>query len=305
MSKEISAVKTAAAIVGELEIELAGNPDEFDKYGLLIENCVRSNAKPRALHVAELGKAYIASHDVSIERKYEYATSLISVWKMERFSKKTKDNIRVNITTERKVFMQEAHDILQKLPQSDNVQLQHQIMLTLAYVKECLGLLSESLVILSDLITAEADESVELAYIIFKAAVILKRLGQSGQALEYMEFLQDDPPSRSAITKTHVLALLTLTFEQGGSKYSVVLQQTYGQFKKAYLEDIANGPNAETAVPRVEKQLRQRPLETSSEVWELLSLQMLERTEPVFCAELFHQVGSGWTGSTKCDPPDL
>jgi tetratricopeptide (TPR) repeat protein len=282
--------KTAAEIVGELETILAGNPDSFDQYGLLIINCVKSNARPRALNLIGLGKTFMASHKMSILRKYEFANSLFSVWKMEKFSKKTADSIKINDTAERKQYLLDAHEIFANLPPTDDINLQHEIMLAFASVKESLGLLTESLAILSDLITAEADEGVELAYVIFKAAVILKRLGQTGQALEYLEFLQDDPPQRSAITRAHILALLTLTFDQGGNKYAVVLQNTYPQLKEAYLEDIQNGPNPEATLVKVEKQFKQKPIEVSSEIWEVLSLQMLERSETAFCAELFHQV---------------
>lgn len=282
--------KTAAEIVGELEIQLAGSPDSFDKYGQLIDNCVKSNAKPRALHCVDLGKEFLSSHDMSTLRRFEFATALISVWKMEKFSKKSTDGFKINDTIERKQYLLDAHEIFVNLPPSEDTNLNHEIMLAFAFVKECLGLLSESLAILSDLITAEADESVELAYIIFKAAVILKRLGQTGQALEYLEFLQDDPPRRSAISRTHILALLTLTFDQGGDKYAVVLQQTYPLLKEAYIEDIQNGPNPEATLIKVQKQFKQKPIEMSSEIWEVLSLQMLERSETVFCAELFHQV---------------
>ena len=40
----------------------------------------------------------------------------------------------------------------------------------LLWYQECLGLHAESLALLSELITLEADDGVELNYIIFKAA---------------------------------------------------------------------------------------------------------------------------------------
>ena len=119
--------------------------------------------------------------------------------------------------------------------------------------KECLGLHAESLALLSELITLEADHGVELAYIIFKAAgahhdhdhypllppslsdalslsltlpVILEHMGETAQAIEYLEFLQEDPPSTEGIGLTHVLGYLALCFENKGSIYLVALEGT-------------------------------------------------------------------------------
>lgn len=100
----------------------------------------------------------------------------------------------------------------------------------------------------------EADHGVELAYIIFKAAgevfsmhssfssisaltlpvcffapfrvlhaVILEYMGETAQAIEYLEFLQDDPPSSEGLGLTHVLGYLALCFENKGSIYLVAL----------------------------------------------------------------------------------
>ena len=52
----------------------------------------------------------------------------------------------------------------------------------------------DSLSILSDLITTQASNGVDLTLIIFKAAILLKHLGSFTQAIEYLEFLIDDPP---------------------------------------------------------------------------------------------------------------
>lgn len=158
------------AEIGQLEVELAGNPDAFDKYGRMIELCLKANAKPRALTCVELGTNLLKTRQLSLERTFEFACSLISFWKYERFAKK--DTIRVNLSQERKNYLLQAQDILQSLVvfPDISISMRYQILLKLAYVKESLGQLSQSLSILSDLITAEADDGVELAYIIFKAA---------------------------------------------------------------------------------------------------------------------------------------
>lgn len=119
---------------------------------------------------------------------------------------------------------------------------------------------------------------------------ILKRLGQNSQALEYLEYLQDDPPSTEGITRTHVLALLALTFEQSGSKYLVILHETYEKLKESYFADLRAGPNPDITLPKAIKSFENKPIEISSEIWEILSLQMLERCEIGFALEVFQQV---------------
>jgi hypothetical protein len=297
------------AEIGQLETELAGNPDDFDKYGRLIELCLKVNHKPRAVTCIELGTNLLGRSQVTLERTFEFACSLISFWKYERFSKK--DTIRVNLSPERKNLLLQAQDILQALVICPDISTRYKILLKLAYVKECLGQLSQSLSILSDLITAEADDGVELAYIIFKAAskfpslslslslsrhllssalAILKRLGQNLQSLEYLEYLQDDPPSTEGISRTHVLALLALTFEQSGSKYLVAVRETYEKLKESYFSDLRAGPNPDLTLPKAMRSFETKNIEISSEIWEILSIQMLERCEIAFSVEVFQQV---------------
>jgi hypothetical protein len=156
------------AEIGQLEVELAGSPEEFDKYGRMIELCLRANVKPRALTCVGLGSNLLKTRQLTLENKFEFACSLLSFWKYERFSKK--DTIRVNLTPERKEYLLQAQEILQSLVICPDISTRYKILLKLAYIKECLGQLSQALSILSDLITAEADDGVELAYIIFKAA---------------------------------------------------------------------------------------------------------------------------------------
>ena len=163
-----SVVRQIEGEIGELETELAGNPLTFDKYGKLIDLCLKISSKPRALTCVRNGLNFIENNQIILERKFEFACSLISFWKYERFIKK--DTIRINLTNERKEYLLQAQTLLQSMIICPNISMRYQISLKLAYVKECLGLLSQSLSILSDLITAEADDGVELAYIIFKAA---------------------------------------------------------------------------------------------------------------------------------------
>ena len=49
-------------------------------------------------------------------------------------------------------------------------------------------------------------------------------MGETAQAIEYLEFLQEDPPATEGIGLTHVLGYLALCFENKGSIYLVALQ---------------------------------------------------------------------------------
>lgn len=167
-SEEMASKQQIDAEIGQLEVELAGNPEGFEKYGRMIELCLKANVKPRALTCVELGTNLLNTRQLSLEIKFEFACSLISFWKYERFSKK--DTIRVNLSQERKNYLIQAQEIFQSLVICPDISMRYKILLKLAYIKECLGQLPQALSILSDLITAEADEGVELAYIIFKAA---------------------------------------------------------------------------------------------------------------------------------------
>jgi hypothetical protein len=55
-------------------------------------------------------------------------------------------------------------------------------------------------------------------------SVILEHMGETAQAIEYLEFLQEDPPTTEGIGLTHVLGYLALCFENKGSIYLVALE---------------------------------------------------------------------------------
>lgn len=196
--------------------------------------------------------------------------------------------MRLNTSDERKEMLYGAEDVLISLANGDasTGPFQQRVMAKLAHVKECLGLHAESLALLSELITMEADTGVELTYIIFKAAVILEHMGETAQAIEYLEFLQEDPPTTEGIGLTHVLGYLALCFENKGSIYLVALQGTYGPLQESYLTDIAKANPA--AVHDVEKKFVKKSIKDSSDVWETLGLQALERCEMTMAFGLLH-----------------
>jgi hypothetical protein len=92
------------------------------------------------------------------------------------------------------------------------------------------------------------------------------------------------------MTRTPVLAMLVAIFEQTGSRYAVAMRETYIKLKESYIDDLRQGPNPEANVAKAERLFRQKNIETSSEIWEVLGLQMLERGEMALSAEFFLQV---------------
>jgi hypothetical protein len=81
---------------------------------------------------------------------------------------------------------------------------------------------------------------VDLSYVILKAALLLKHIGSSRykQCIEYLEYLLEDPPTSENMTRTHVLAVLLLVYEQGGPKYQVLLSKHYKDLAESYHSDM-------------------------------------------------------------------
>jgi hypothetical protein len=157
--------------IGALETELAGNPSAFSRHGLLIDLLLKGNSKSRALTILELWNSYYKTNSVSEQQKYEMACGFIGFWKFDKYLRK--DTIRINLTPERKEYLQQADRLLSSITNFSDPSLQNTILIKLAYVKECLGFNQPALVILSDLVKRQADDGVELAYAIFKAAGII------------------------------------------------------------------------------------------------------------------------------------
>ncbi len=218
--------------------------------------------------------------------------TMVKYWQHERYSNKA--ILKINYSQERKDILTEIWKLLTKLSQSvstledaNNSQI---ISLKMAYVKECMGSNQDSLSILSDLIASHAIESIDLSYVIFKAAIVLKHLGQSKQAIEYLEFLQDDPPVQEGYTKMHVASFLILLYEQSGDKYKVFLPKTYKELVAASASEVSSDRIALASnLKKMNDIIKSPTLNTSSELWEILALQALEKCEYLLAVELLQQ----------------
>ena len=173
----------------------------------------------------------------------------------------------------------------------NDTSLAHRVSVQLAGVRALRGEFTDALAAYSDLITVQAmDAGVEYTYIIFQAALLLKHIGQNAQAIEYLEFLIDDPPVSDGYTKMHVLAFLALVYEQSGSHFSIVKERTYDELFRVYSAELAAGKRPQTNIKKMEGLLSNKTFAESSEIWEMLGLQAIERCDYVFAIELLRQV---------------
>ena len=135
-----------------------------------------------------------------------------------------------------------------------------------------------------------------ISYFMSNLTVLIKHMGGSDQAIEYLEFLQEDPPVEAGYGKTHVLAFLVLVLEQvkGIKRDEGAIDMYYEDLKKTYIHEMSSSESKgfrknEEIRLKLEKLFSSKPISTSSEIWEQLALQSVERCEYVFAAELLQQ----------------
>jgi hypothetical protein len=126
--------------------------------------------------------------------------------------------------------------------------------------------LKEALGILSDLITLQATE-VDLSLIILRAAVVLKHMDINERAIEYLEYIVDEPPTADGYTKIHTQALLTLIYEQSGDQFRVVLEKAYEDLFQLYITELKAGKRPMSNQKKVDEMLFEKSFAKSSEVW--------------------------------------
>ena len=140
------------------------------------------------------------------------------------------------------MFLNGIKEVLTELARMRDPSVHDIVNLKLAYIKECTGGLQDAISILSDLITAQASNGVDLSFIILRAAVLIKHMGGTDQAIEYLEFLQDDPPVAAGYGQTHVLAFMTLVLEQvkGHKRDAGLIAAMYDKLKKVYIKEMSS-----------------------------------------------------------------
>jgi hypothetical protein len=190
-----------------------------------------------------------------------------------------KETLRLNISQDRRGILDLALSATELAPESTDATF-YEILCRKAFLLEHLGKIKQSLVVLSDLITAQSPY-VDLSYVIFKAAIHLIHIGGNDiQAIDYLEFLIDDPPT--GYEKLHVLAMLIIVYEISPAEYSVPMEQAYGEVKSIYSEQLRKDNHND-------KQTLSTFM-TSSEVWEMLAIQAVEKSEYLLATELLKKV---------------
>lgn len=212
-------------------------------------------------------------------------------WKSLRYLNK---DMRLNMSAERSKVFTDAFRVLDVCKQKqlkDTASVAHVISLKMAFHMECSGAIQESLAALSDLISAQATDGVDLSYIIFKAAVLVKHLNGHNQAIEYLEYVLDEPPENDGYGKTHILAFLAMVYDQHPEKndYVVVLGKTYDDLMAAYSADMAAGKRPLTNQIKIEEMLAKKSVGKTSEIWEMLALQSIDRCEYLLAFEFMQQ----------------
>lgn len=259
--------------VTELEASLVTDDENLIKLCRLADIYIALDRKPKGkIHLDKAIKVF-SETQLSASQGFPIVECALKFWKGMKYL--NKDSLRVNYTQERAKLLGEIHGILLILMKMHDTVLGQKISLTMAFVKESSGQYQDALAILSDLITAQAMD-VDLTYVIFRAAVLLSHIGGYTQAIEYLEFLLDEPPVSEGYTKTHVLAFLASVYERSGDRYISVLEKTYDELLEAYTKDLAAGKRPLTNQKKIENMLSKKTVAQSSEIWEMLALQVFQ-----------------------------
>eukprot|EP01041_Mallomonas_annulata_P003071 gene3071-6021_t len=299
--------------VDNAELGLSMDPNNLSKLSVTIKACCIAGRNVKARSYAADGLKVVRSTTaINASMGIELADALMSIWKTEKYI--NKETLRLNTSADRMKLLQDSKEVLDKVLSMNDKSSSHLALFKLACVKENMGLFQESLLILSDLITNQANDGVELTFIILKAAVILKSVGQSAESIEYLDYLRDEPPLASGYKKTHIIALLALVYEQIGDKYLVMMGSIYKELQEEYISDLTaaatststsstgnsnaskkgggsgGGAGAGAAIAKKAKEMfAKKPISESSEIWEQLGVQAVDRCEYTIAAEYLAQ----------------
>jgi tetratricopeptide (TPR) repeat protein len=168
----------------------------------------------------------------TVKKALDIADMGIKHWKLTRYS--NKEQLRINLGDDRAKMLSTVLKLLelaQKNHQKESKEEhKNRITFMIAFINENVGMLQEALQAYSDLIALQAmDCGVDLTFIIMKASVILTHVGNHSQAVEYLEFLLDDPPATEGYGRTHILAFLAMTYEHHPKRadFATTLKKTY------------------------------------------------------------------------------
>jgi len=273
-----------------LEADLLNDAENMEKLLRMADVCLSLDKRGKCLQFIRRGMNLFLKAPSTTTVGMKLVELGLAFWRTGRYVEK--DSLRINISSERSRLLADVLKVLEATKDFGDPSMHQIVLFKIACVKEHVGMLQEAVAILSDLIAMQAMDGVDLTHIILKAAVLLKHLGNHDQAIEYLEFLLDDPPTGEGYGKTHILAYLALVYDQHPKRqdFVVVLRNTYAELLESYSSDLSRGNRPMTNQKKIEKMLSGgKTLAQSSEVWEMLSLQAIDRCEYIFGFELLQQ----------------
>ena len=161
-------VKILMVEAEKLETRLKSHPTELTTITKLGNIYMQVHKKGRASSLVERGLKLFIDTPVSFSQGFEMVKCAIAFWQYNKYVKK--DTVRVNISPERHHILSLINEALTFLSKMSDKSQADVVALKLAYVKESLGAFQDALAILSDLITRQASNGVELSFIILRAA---------------------------------------------------------------------------------------------------------------------------------------
>lgn len=281
-----NAASKKAPSVEDLEVQLQTSPNNLPVLCQLVKYYYQQATVPPSVqnHIQKAYDIFVKNHEVlTAEHGYLVAEVMVLQFKHSKYS--TRGSMKLNTSPERLEILDDIVTVLNAVIAKNDISYAQRATLVLACVKEWKGEYTGALSLLSDLISQQAMDGVDLSYIILKAALLLKHIGQVKQALEYLEFLLDDPPVSQGFSKVHVTAYLILTYETSGEKYKVFCGKAYKDLVEA-CKEACKGPGVSKQAKRL-LDLSQSPTVTSSpELWELMSVHALDKCEYVLATAL-------------------
>jgi hypothetical protein len=232
--------------------------------------------------------------------------SAIKYWRSDGFI--PKKHFRLQISQSRRDLIGDICVLLTAIDELKAPSLSDVVPLQLAICLENSGNFVRALTILSDLISREASNGVDLSYVIFRAAciycffyfdffyflielcilVILLHLGREAQACDYLDFIHEDAPSQDGYGRAHVYSLLSIIYENRGPKFQHMLDAVASNFQYVREDEM---PFLEEYSEKMSTKSKKHFVQFhGAKIWEALSLQALSRCDYVFAIEMLKQV---------------
>lgn len=274
--------------INALEPSLVTDPENVIVLCKLCELYEAIDRKAKAILHLNNAIKYFLSKQISSSQGLLVAECAYKHWKSIKYSNKEGSDLRINIMPDRAQLLLDTHKILDILIKMRDTSLSHKINFLMALVKAAMGQYQDALALLSDIITSQTND-VDLIYVIFHASIILMHTGNVTQAMEYLEYLLDEPPVSEGYTRTHILALLASVYDKSGDHFSMILERTYDELLQTYSKELAGGKKPITNQKKIDGILAKKSMSQASEVWEMLALQAIERSDYLLGAEMMIQ----------------